>query len=1284
MRSAVGCGPEDEVAGLRADGDGGPRTEVFTVRAEAARAGGIRVLDMAARYPAPTGSQVYLSTGSGIAEVSHPADPVVTAAGSELVDLHATSAGGLRLARVHEGTVSIHDLPAGARALSPAIATGPIGHLSLAEGSRGRSLVVGQPTDVRRGVPVLRSDSLPDAVSLDGSAAVTLEDVTAQPKGSAPNGDESVAVVVTSIGESADPPVDLALNSADSTPIASIAGPTSPCSVPRNDPAIQVLQPSPEQVEWAAHKAVRGELTTARPANWHGNGLPAYVPQEAVSGVPGGVRVPAQVLLGVLAQESNLWQAARGALPGTPGNPLIGNYYGTVLDASGQISGVDPQRADCGYGVGQITSGMRTGSGMFTPQQQKMIATDFQVNIVAAVRFLQQKWNETKALGLKVNDGDPSVIENWYFAIWAYNTGSYPQGSGPYGVGWQNNPANSDWKFDRQYFLRESGNDARHPGDWSYPERVLGFAEHGLPLPSGTGFTGTGALSLPTSEGDQVARFVMCTAVNDCSPTWSAPGTTPVQGDRSFCTRDDRKCYWHSPVSFPPLGHHEVTIPLAASEPSVENPYPPSCVPSEASFPQPGPAGVPAGAVIVDDLPDIGQNLVGCPSRPSGGQFTFDHGTGSLGAVDTAQIGAGYGGHLWYSHTISDARPLNAVVGTWKPSGVSGWQRIMVHIPATGAESTQARYEIDHDADPATPAKFRVVNQRWNQNTWVDLGIFQLTPGATVRLSNVTNSDWNLTTKDDLTGQTRHIEVSIAWDALAFVPSEKPKVAMVALGDSYSAGEGLEPYYPNSDVGKDTPGQKNTCHRSRDAYPALVYRGLVGSATGTFANLACSGSVTADLLTSQQSKEIAQLGQGWLDENTTHVTIGIGGNDARFADVLKGCILSLTDCASSSFHLTTDDGVDPLPLIQQEPHKIDEVATPVGTILDKVREVAPMARIAVIGYPHVVAGASARSTGGFCGALTDREIDLFDAWTDRLNQVLAHAAATHGAQFVDLQPTYEGHEACARNEEWINAVIAWSDTGSGRNVPGSGSFHPKSVGHEHVAAEIQRVLDLASDAAARPFAALGIGVRQQYLDFLGRAPTADESSMWVSAIRTGSQSIDTLIDWLAHGSTWSGRRAPVTRLYWAFFLRLPDRAGLDYWVGKMRDGWSLERIAQQFARSSEFATRYGSLTNAAFVTQIYRNIYGRAPDSGGLTYWTAKLDGRTKTRGAVVAAFAEASEGRRRLAPQVDTVLVWLGMMRRMPTTTQLSRWRSSLHEGTPLPALIGQVRRSAEYARRF
>ena len=96
------------------------------------------------------------------------------------------------------------------------------------------------------------------------------------------------------------------------------------CSVPRNDPRNQALQPRPRQVEWAVDQAITGTLYAGRPANWKNLGMPAYSPQGAV---PAGRRCSAAAgcrrrsMLGILAQESNLWQAARFAVPGVTGEP---------------------------------------------------------------------------------------------------------------------------------------------------------------------------------------------------------------------------------------------------------------------------------------------------------------------------------------------------------------------------------------------------------------------------------------------------------------------------------------------------------------------------------------------------------------------------------------------------------------------------------------------------------------------------------------------------------------------------------------------------------------------------------------------------------------------------------------------------------------------------------------------------------------------------------------------------------------------------------------------------
>jgi hypothetical protein len=114
---------------------------------------------------------------------------------------------------------------------------------------------------------------------------------------------------------------------------------------------------------------------------------------------------------------------------------------------------------DFGYGVMQVTSGMPGAfgnvAGSIAPATASKIASEFRFNIAYGRYILQQKWETTPRIG----DGDPSVLENWYFAIWAYN-----------GWGWVNNPNNP--RFSR------SGTPATDPIAFPYQERVLYLVAH--------------------------------------------------------------------------------------------------------------------------------------------------------------------------------------------------------------------------------------------------------------------------------------------------------------------------------------------------------------------------------------------------------------------------------------------------------------------------------------------------------------------------------------------------------------------------------------------------------------------------------------------------------------------------------------------------------------------------------------------------------------------------------------------------------------------------------------
>ena len=115
--------------------------------------------------------------------------------------------------------------------------------------------------------------------------------------------------------------------------------------------------------------------------------------------------------------------------------------------------------------------------------------------------------------------------------------------------------------------------------------------------------------------------------------------------------------------------------------------------------------------------------------------------------------------------------------------------------------------------------------------------------------------------------------------------------------------------------------------------------------------------------------------------------------------------------------------------------------------------------------------------------------------------------------------------------------------------------------------------------------------------------------------------------------------AQVAQLYEAAFHRQPDLLGLDYWLGQLTGGSSLQSIAQGFLVSNEFVTAMGgtpgsasanaafisSLTPATFLTALYENVLGRAPDGPGLAYWEGQLAGGA-SQASVLVSFATSIE----------------------------------------------------------
>jgi len=81
---------------------------------------------------------------------------------------------------------------------------------------------------------------------------------------------------------------------------------------------------------------------------------------------------------------------------------------------------------DCGHGIMQVTSGMTVplGAGGQPTSNQIAVATSDLHNVARGASILASKWNDAPGLrpiaGTNTN-ADPTIIENWYYAVWAYN-----------------------------------------------------------------------------------------------------------------------------------------------------------------------------------------------------------------------------------------------------------------------------------------------------------------------------------------------------------------------------------------------------------------------------------------------------------------------------------------------------------------------------------------------------------------------------------------------------------------------------------------------------------------------------------------------------------------------------------------------------------------------------------------------------------------------------------------------------------------------------------------------
>jgi V8-like Glu-specific endopeptidase len=214
------------------------------------------------------------------------------------------------------------------------------------------------------------------------------------------------------------------------------------------------------------------------------------------------------------------------------------------------------------------------------------------------------------------------------------------------------------------------------------------------------------------------------------------------------------------------------------------------------------------------------------------------------------------------------------------------------------------------------------------------------------------------------------------------------------------------------------------------------------------------------------------------------------------------------------------------------------------------------------------------------------------------------------------------------NFDWLQAAMSANDAapGAGQLIEGTpgddarvgGIGNDRFVGHGG---------NDSFDGGLGVDTAVFIGTRAQY-------GVSVAGTITVSDLVGGRDGIDTLRN--VERASFSdvslafdvdGNAGQAYRLYRAALERAPEAAGLGYHIRDLDNGALLVQVAGNFIASPEFQARYGSLSDAQFVDQLYANVLGRAPDAQGFAYHTNNL-ANGFTRADVLVGFSESPENK--------------------------------------------------------
>ncbi len=217
-------------------------------------------------------------------------------------------------------------------------------------------------------------------------------------------------------------------------------------------------------------------------------------------------RIPATVYYAIAWQESG-WQNASNSVPWGGVGPTLRSF-------------------DCGFGIGQITSGMANHSG-YPTHKQTLVGTHPAFNVAEGIRILAYHWNIAPEYRPIAGEGNPEHLEDWYYAIWGYNGfawSNHPMHPrlDPLRAGDAEAPISHCWDSSADSYVSNpngSGPVYGGYGDYTFPEIVYGCMRN-PPFNGGERMWEPVEFHMPDLEREEVAAAFDAYGADADPPSW--------------------------------------------------------------------------------------------------------------------------------------------------------------------------------------------------------------------------------------------------------------------------------------------------------------------------------------------------------------------------------------------------------------------------------------------------------------------------------------------------------------------------------------------------------------------------------------------------------------------------------------------------------------------------------------------------------------------------------------------------------------------------------------------